>query len=91
MIEPPIAATSPSTRDCSEATPKPLTDQPVPEFDMGEGLEATLFAENPELERRLAPLETLRITPLEIWERYPQQQNIVAVLTGKPALPASSP
>src|SRR3954453_23793376 len=45
------------------------------------------MAENPELERRLAPLETLRITPLEIWERYPQQQNILAVLTGKPALP----
>ncbi len=43
--------------------------------------------EDPLLERRLQPLETLRLTPLEIWQHYPQQQNILAVLNGKPVLP----
>ena len=43
--------------------------------------------EDPLLEKRLQPLETLRLSPLEIWQRYPQQQNILAVLNGKPALP----
>ncbi len=43
--------------------------------------------EDPLLEKRLRPLETLRLSPLEIWQQYPQQQHILAVLNGKPALP----
>lgn len=43
--------------------------------------------EDPLLEKRLRPLETLRLSPLEIWQQYPQQQNILAVLNGKPVLP----
>jgi uncharacterized protein (DUF1800 family) len=45
------------------------------------------IAENPALLRKLQPLETLRLTPLEIWQQYPQQQSIRALLNGKPALP----
>ena len=43
--------------------------------------------EDPLLEKRLRPLETLRLSPLEIRQRYPRQQNILAVLNGKPVLP----
>ncbi len=43
--------------------------------------------EDPLLEKRLQPLETLRVSPLEIWQRYPRQQKILAVLNGKPVLP----
>ena len=43
--------------------------------------------EDPLLEKRLQPLETLRLSPLEIRQRYPRQQNILAVLNGKPVLP----
>ena len=39
--------------------------------------------EDPLLEKRLQPLETLRLSPLEIWQRYPRQQKILAVLNGK--------
>ena len=31
------------------------------------------IAEDPMLEQRLQPLDTLRLTPLEVWRRYPQQ------------------
>ena len=43
--------------------------------------------EDPLLEKRLRPLETLRLSPLEIRQRYPRQQNILAVLNGKTVLP----
>ena len=43
--------------------------------------------ENPALNEKLLPLETLRQSTLEISRRYPVQQNILAALTGKPALP----
>ncbi|MDQ6699197.1 MAG: DUF1800 domain-containing protein [Acidobacteriota bacterium] len=43
--------------------------------------------ENPALNEKLLPLETLRLSTLEISRRYPVQQNILAALTGKPALP----
>ena len=43
--------------------------------------------ENPELQEKLRPLLTLSLTPLEIWEKYPQQASIVMALKGKPALP----
>ena len=42
---------------------------------------------HPLLEKRLRPVETLRLSPLEIRQRYPRQQNILAVLNGKPVLP----
>ena len=42
---------------------------------------------HPLLEKRLRSLETLRLSPLEIRLRYLRQQNILAVLSGKPVLP----
>jgi uncharacterized protein (DUF1800 family) len=43
--------------------------------------------ENPELLEKLHPLESLRATPLEVWENYPQQQLILSSLVGKLPLP----
>jgi uncharacterized protein (DUF1800 family) len=43
--------------------------------------------ENPELERRLRPLETLRLTPEEAHEQYPSPQMVLAVLRGKRPMP----
>ncbi len=39
------------------------------------------------LEKRFRSLETLRLSPLEIRQRYPREQNIPAVLNGKLVLP----
>src|SRR3982751_4813045 len=45
------------------------------------------IAEDPALEQRLRPLETLRLTPIEVWRQYPQQQSVLGAIKGKPALP----
>jgi uncharacterized protein (DUF1800 family) len=42
------------------------------------------IGESPVLMEKLDPLETLRMTPLEVWKRYPQVPFIVAALRGKP-------
>ena len=42
---------------------------------------------HPVLRKRFRPVETLRLRLLEIRQRYPRQQNILAVLNGKPVLP----
>lgn len=42
---------------------------------------------HPVLRKRFRPLETLRLSPLEIRQRYPRQQNILAVLNGMTVLP----
>ncbi len=45
------------------------------------------IAENPYLEARLAPLESLRMTPLEAVQHYPPPQLIKAVAEGRQPLP----
>src|SRR5436309_4054058 len=46
------------------------------------------IAENPELEAKLAPLDTLRMTPRELAENYPSPQLIRAMVQGKVPYPA---
>jgi uncharacterized protein (DUF1800 family) len=43
--------------------------------------------ENPELARKLAPLDTLRMTPLELAWRYPPEQLIKDMVAGKVPFP----
>src|SRR5260370_20088744 len=43
--------------------------------------------ENPELEAKLQPLESLRMTPLETVQHYPTQQMIRAIAEGRQPLP----
>lgn len=43
--------------------------------------------ENPVLDAKLAPLETLRLEQQELTEKYPPPQKIVAVATGRAPLP----
>jgi len=46
------------------------------------------ISENPVLLARLENLETLRMSPREIWQKYPQTSSILAVLRGKPPIPS---
>lgn len=50
-------------------------------------LHPELIAENPELERHLKPLESLRLSQTDTYAEYPSPQLIRAVATGKQALP----
>lgn len=43
--------------------------------------------ENPELVRRLQPLETLRLTPEQLHDQYPSPQMVLAVLRGRRPMP----
>src|SRR5258707_5917503 len=43
--------------------------------------------ESPELEAKLQPLESLRMTPLETVQHYPPQQLIRAIAEGRQPLP----
>jgi uncharacterized protein (DUF1800 family) len=43
--------------------------------------------ENPELEAKLQPLESLRMTPLETVQHYPPQQLIKAIAEGRQPMP----
>ncbi len=45
------------------------------------------IAENPALEAQLAPLESLRMTSLEMLQRYPTPQMIRAIAQGKQPMP----
>lgn len=50
-------------------------------------LHPELIAENPLLESKLQPLESLNMSPLEIVEHYPTRQMIAAIARGKEQMP----
>lgn len=54
---------------------------------IGRQLDPERIPENPTLEARLTPLESLRMTPMEAVQHYPPPQLIKAIAEGRQAMP----
>ena len=71
--------------------PRPGDVEAVEKLGLKKWIELQLhperIAENPELEVRLAPLESLRLTPEQAGHRYPTPQLIRAVAQGRQPMP----
>src|SRR5207237_9114286 len=74
--------------------PRPEDIETVKEMGLRKWIDRQLhpdrIAENPVLEAKLAPLDTLRMTPAEMARNYPPPQLIKAMVEGKIPYPADA-